>query len=126
MRDIADIRIILLTDQLGYKENGLGWMGYLGHHSFLQMQSGKDLSSCIAAQYKSFTGPKRNALKQVVKIRTREAVTAKSATSIYISRAASILKNPSHLAHGLPNPLPSGRRLHSIKAKTTRVHRVTV
>ena len=75
-------------------------------------------SCCLAADEK--------ALQRVVK--TAEKITRSAQPSIrelYPSpcckRATSIIKDPSHPAHKLFTLLPSGRRYHSIRCRTTRL-----
>lgn len=132
MSNTADIILIFLwTDQLGHKESEASWTGYLSHPSFLQMRSGEhSVILHITAWYKKCSATEGKALQQVKKSAHRTTSNClPSATNIYIgryrNRAASILKNPSYLAHGLSNPLPSGRKLRRIRAKTTRVHTAT-
>ncbi|KAI4891374.1 hypothetical protein NFI96_006356 [Prochilodus magdalenae] len=68
--------------------------------------------SCSAAD--------RKALQRVVKAAQRSVgVSLPTTTDIYTSRcrkrATCIMKDPTHPAHSLFVPLPSGRRLRSIK-----------
>ncbi|KAI4876536.1 hypothetical protein NFI96_002224 [Prochilodus magdalenae] len=74
--------------------------------------------SCSAADMKD--------LQRVVKAAQRSVgVSLPTTTDIYASRcrrrATSIMKDPTHPAHALFVPLPSGRRLRSIKCKANRL-----
>ena len=83
------------------------------------------LSTSITAWYAGATARDRLRLQRVV--RAAEKVTGCRLPSIqdqYISRtqrrAGRITADPSHPGHALFAPLPSGRRLRSIRTKTSR------
>ncbi|KAI4898399.1 hypothetical protein NFI96_002300 [Prochilodus magdalenae] len=68
----------------------------------------------------------RKALQRVVKAAQRSVgVSLPTTTDIYTSRcrkrATCIMKDPTHPAHSLFVPLPSGRRLRSVKCRTNRL-----
>ncbi|KAI4891554.1 hypothetical protein NFI96_034005 [Prochilodus magdalenae] len=74
--------------------------------------------SCSAAD--------RKALQRVVKAAQRSVgVSLPTTTDIYTSRcrkrATCIMRDPTHPAHSLFVPLPSGRRLRSVKCRTNRL-----
>uniref|UniRef100_A0A3B1IEK6 Reverse transcriptase domain-containing protein n=1 Tax=Astyanax mexicanus TaxID=7994 RepID=A0A3B1IEK6_ASTMX len=82
--------------------------------------------SSINVWHGSCSAADRKALQRVVKAAQRiVGVSFPSTTDIYTSRcrkrATCIRKDPTHPAHALFVPLPSGRRLRSIKCKTTRL-----
>uniref|UniRef100_A0AAR2JX07 Reverse transcriptase domain-containing protein n=1 Tax=Pygocentrus nattereri TaxID=42514 RepID=A0AAR2JX07_PYGNA len=82
--------------------------------------------SSINVWHGSCSAADRKALQRVVKAAQRiVGVSLPSTTDIYTSRcrkrATCIKKDPTHPAHALFVPLPSGRRLRSIKCKTTRL-----
>ncbi|GAA6231470.1 uncharacterized protein LOC109141784 [Lates japonicus] len=84
------------------------------------------LSSCIIVWHGSCSAAEKKALHRVVKAAQRTVGRSLSTTTdIYTARcrkrAACILKDPTHPAHALFSPLPSGRRLRSIKSRTTRL-----
>ncbi|TWW59025.1 hypothetical protein D4764_06G0005550 [Takifugu flavidus] len=83
------------------------------------------LTSSITVWYAGTTVRDRLRLQRVV--RTAEKVIGcrlPSIQDLYISRtrrcASRITADPSHPGHGLFSPLPSGRRLRSIRTKTSR------
>ncbi|TWW69358.1 hypothetical protein D4764_18G0001640 [Takifugu flavidus] len=83
------------------------------------------LTSSITVWYAGATVRDRLRLQRVV--RAAEKVIGcrlPSILDLYISRtrrcAGQITANPSHPGHGLFSPLPSGRRLRSIRTKTSR------
>jgi hypothetical protein len=83
------------------------------------------LPSCITVWYCS-TVAEKQALQRVVNSAQRIiGCSLPSLSTIYITRckdrAASIMKDSTHPAHGLFTLLPSGRRLRSIRARTTRL-----
>uniref|UniRef100_A0A3B1KLM0 Reverse transcriptase domain-containing protein n=1 Tax=Astyanax mexicanus TaxID=7994 RepID=A0A3B1KLM0_ASTMX len=82
--------------------------------------------SSINVWHGSCSAADRKALQRVVKAAQRiVGVSFPSTTDIYTSRcrkrATCIRKEPTHQAHALFVPLPSGRRLQSIKCKTARL-----
>ncbi|XP_049329271.1 uncharacterized protein LOC125791563 [Astyanax mexicanus] len=82
--------------------------------------------SSINVWHGSCSAADRKALQRVVKAAQRiVGVSLPSTTDICTSRcrkrATCIRKDPAHPAHALFVPLPSGRRLRSIKCKTTRL-----
>lgn len=84
------------------------------------------LTYSITTWYGSCSAADRKALQRVV--RSAQGVLGSSLPSmedLYISRCRSrtacIMMDSSHPAHGLFEPLPSGKRLRSIKARTTRL-----
>ncbi|KAI3357225.1 hypothetical protein L3Q82_015686 [Scortum barcoo] len=86
------------------------------------------LSSCIIVWHGSCSAAEKKALQRVVKAaheRTVGCSLPTTTTDIYTSRcrkrASCIMKDPTHTAHKLFVPLPSGRRLRSIKSRTTRL-----
>ncbi|KAI3375717.1 hypothetical protein L3Q82_004025 [Scortum barcoo] len=84
------------------------------------------LSSCIIVWHGSCSAAEKKALQRVVKAAQRTVGCSLSTTTdIYTSRcrkrASCIMKDPTHAAHALFVPLPSGRRLQSIKSRTTRL-----
>ncbi|KAI3374708.1 hypothetical protein L3Q82_021019 [Scortum barcoo] len=86
------------------------------------------LSSCIIVWHGSCSAAEKKALQRVVKAAQRtvgRSLSTTTTTDIYTSRcrkrASCIMKDPTHTAHALFVPLPSGRRLRSIKSRTTRL-----
>ncbi|KAK0136975.1 hypothetical protein N1851_026841 [Merluccius polli] len=84
------------------------------------------LTSCITVWYCSCTVAEKQALQRVVNSAQRIiSCSLPSLSSIYITRckdrAASIMKDSTHPAHGLFTLLPSGRRLRCIWANTNRL-----
>ncbi|KAI3360227.1 hypothetical protein L3Q82_014547 [Scortum barcoo] len=85
------------------------------------------LSSCIIVWHGSCSAAEKKALQRVVKAAQRTVGRSlPTTTDIYTSRcrkrASCIMKDPTHTAHALFVPLPSGRRLRSIKSsRTTRL-----
>ncbi|KAI3365925.1 hypothetical protein L3Q82_009696 [Scortum barcoo] len=84
------------------------------------------LSSCIIVWHGSCSAAEKKALQRVVKAAQRTVgCSLPTTTDIYTSRcrkrASCIMKDPTHTAHELFVPLPSGRRLRSIKSRTTRL-----
>ena len=84
------------------------------------------LTSCITLWHCSCTVAEKQALQQVVNsAQWIIGCRLPSLSTIYITRcmdrAASIMKDSTHPAHGLFTLLPSGRRLRSIQARTTRL-----
>ncbi|KAI3365764.1 hypothetical protein L3Q82_000708 [Scortum barcoo] len=84
------------------------------------------LSSCIIVWHGSCSAAEKKALQRVVKAAQRTVgCSLPTTTDIYTSRcrkrASCIMKDPTHTAHALFVPLPSGRRLRSIKSRTTRL-----
>ncbi|KAI4887474.1 hypothetical protein NFI96_007943, partial [Prochilodus magdalenae] len=84
------------------------------------------LCSGINVWHGSCSAADRKALQRVVKAAQRSVgVSLPTTTDIYTSRcrkrATCIMKDPTHPAHSLFVPLPSGRRLRSIKCKTNRL-----
>ncbi|KAI4872504.1 hypothetical protein NFI96_028426, partial [Prochilodus magdalenae] len=84
------------------------------------------LCSSINVWHGSCSAADRKALQRVVKAAQRSVgVSLPTTTDIYTSRcrkrATCIMKDPTHPAHSLFVPLPSGRRLRSIKCKTNRL-----
>ncbi|KAI3362841.1 hypothetical protein L3Q82_001884 [Scortum barcoo] len=86
------------------------------------------LSSCIIVWHgSSCSAVEKKALQRVVKAAQRTVgCSLPTTTDIYTSRcrkrASCIMKDPTHTtAHALFVPLPSGRRLRSIKSRTTRL-----
>ncbi|KAI3370782.1 hypothetical protein L3Q82_007318 [Scortum barcoo] len=84
------------------------------------------LSSCIIVWHGSCSAAEKKALQRVVKAAQRTVGRSLPTTmDIYTSRcrkrASCIMKDPTHTAHALFVPLPSGRRLRSIKSRTTRL-----
>ncbi len=84
------------------------------------------LTSCATVSFGNCSAADRKALQWVVKSAHR--ITGSSFPNIediYSSRcrdrAVSIIKDSFHPAYGLFTPLPSGRRLRSIHARTTRL-----
>ena len=83
------------------------------------------LTFSITSWYGNCSAADKKALQRVVK--NAQKITQSSLPSIediYTSRcrstAARIMEDPTHPAHKLFDPLPSGRRLRSIKANTER------
>ncbi|KAM4552747.1 uncharacterized protein PAE49_016129 isoform 1-T1 [Odontesthes bonariensis] len=83
------------------------------------------LCSSITVWYPGASARDRHRLQRVV--RSAEKVIGCSLPSIHdlhvsrtMGRAGRITANPSHPAHGLFEPLPSGRRLRSIRTRTSR------
>ncbi|KAI4891381.1 hypothetical protein NFI96_025937, partial [Prochilodus magdalenae] len=84
------------------------------------------LCSSINVWHGSCSAADRKALQRVVKSAQRSVgVSLPTTTDIYTSRcrkrATCIMKDPTHPAHSLFVPLPSGRRLRSMKCKTNRL-----
>ncbi|KAI4879285.1 hypothetical protein NFI96_006046 [Prochilodus magdalenae] len=84
------------------------------------------LCSSISAWHGSCSAADRKALQRVVKAAQRSVgVSLPTTTDIYTSRcrkrATCIMKDPTHPAHSLFVPVPSGRRLRSGKCKTSRL-----
>ncbi|KAI3366413.1 hypothetical protein L3Q82_000568 [Scortum barcoo] len=85
------------------------------------------LSSCIIVWHGSCSAAEKKALQRVVVKAAQRTVgcSLPTTTDIYTSRcrkrASCIMKDPTHTAHALFVPLPSGRRLRSIKSRTTRL-----
>ncbi|KAI3365727.1 hypothetical protein L3Q82_000688 [Scortum barcoo] len=84
------------------------------------------LSSCIIVWHGSCSAAEKKALQRMVKAAQRTVGSSLSTTTdIYTSRcrkrASCITKDPTHTAQALFVPLPSGRRLRSIKSRTTRL-----
>ncbi|KAI3376927.1 hypothetical protein L3Q82_000018 [Scortum barcoo] len=84
------------------------------------------LSSCIIVWHGSCSAAEKKALQRVVKAAQRTVGRSlPTTTDIYTSRcrkrASCIMKDPTHTTHALFVPLPSGRRLRSIKSRTTRL-----
>ena len=84
------------------------------------------LTSCITVWYCSCKVADKQALQRVVNSAQRIiGCSLPSLSTIYITRckdrAASIMKDSTHPAHGLFTLLPSGRRLRGIRARTTRL-----
>ncbi|KAI4894551.1 hypothetical protein NFI96_022922 [Prochilodus magdalenae] len=84
------------------------------------------LCSSINVWHGSCSAADRKALQRVVKAAQRSVgVSLPTTTDIYTSRcrkrATCIMKDPTHPAHSLFVPLPSGRRLRSIKCRTNRL-----
>ncbi|KAI4871444.1 hypothetical protein NFI96_013072, partial [Prochilodus magdalenae] len=84
------------------------------------------LCSSINVWHGGCSAADRKALQRVVKAAQRSVgVSLPTTTDIYTSRcrkrATCIMKDPTHPAHSLFVPLPSGRRLRSIKCKTNRL-----
>ncbi|KAI4883399.1 hypothetical protein NFI96_032448 [Prochilodus magdalenae] len=84
------------------------------------------LCSSINLWHGSCSAADRKALQRVVKAAQRSVgVSLPTTMDIYTSRcrkrATCIMKDPTHPAHSLFVPLPSGRRLRSIKCKTNRL-----
>ncbi|KAI4877369.1 hypothetical protein NFI96_009196, partial [Prochilodus magdalenae] len=82
--------------------------------------------SSINVWHGSCSAADRKALQRVVKAAQRSVgVSLPTTTDIYTSRcrkrATCIMKDPTHPVHSLFVPLPSGRRLRSIKCKTNRL-----
>ncbi|KAI4901271.1 hypothetical protein NFI96_004577 [Prochilodus magdalenae] len=85
------------------------------------------LCSSINVWHGSCSAADRKALQRVVKAAQRSVGVSlpTTTTDIYTSRcrkrATCIMKDPTHPAHSLFVPLPSGRRLRSIKCRTNRL-----
>ncbi len=84
------------------------------------------LTSCATVLFGNCSAADRKALQRVVK--SAQRITGSSFTTIEDiyskscrDRAASIIKDSLHPAHRLFPPLPSGRRLRSIRARTVRL-----
>ncbi|KAI3355733.1 hypothetical protein L3Q82_004320 [Scortum barcoo] len=103
--------------------------GELSPDLLLQMCGGERpvlLPSCIIVWHGSCSAAEKKALQRVVKAAQRTVGRSlPTTTDIYTSRcrkrASCIMKDPTHTAHELFVPLPSGRRLRSIKSRTTRL-----
>ncbi len=84
------------------------------------------LTGCITAWFRNSTAGNRRALQRVVRT-TRHIVGGElpSLQDIYtrrcIRKAQRIIKDSSHPSHRLLSLLPSGRRLHSIRSRTSRL-----
>ncbi len=83
------------------------------------------LTSSITVWYAGATARDKQRLQRIV--RSAEKVIGRSLPSLqdlYVSRALGragrITADPSHPGHGLFDPLPSGRRLRSIRTRTSR------
>ncbi|KAI4893701.1 hypothetical protein NFI96_000602 [Prochilodus magdalenae] len=84
------------------------------------------LCSSINVWHGSCSAADRKALQRVVKAAQRSVgVSLPTTTDIYTSRcrkrATCIMRDPTHPAHPLFVPLPSGRRLRSVKCRTNRL-----
>uniref|UniRef100_A0A3P9JJJ8 Reverse transcriptase domain-containing protein n=1 Tax=Oryzias latipes TaxID=8090 RepID=A0A3P9JJJ8_ORYLA len=84
------------------------------------------MTSCITVWHGSCSAAERKALQRVTKAAQRTVgCSLPSTTDIYKTRcrkrASCILKDPTHPSHPLFSLLPSGRRLRSIKSRTTRL-----
>uniref|UniRef100_A0A3B3H7K8 Reverse transcriptase domain-containing protein n=1 Tax=Oryzias latipes TaxID=8090 RepID=A0A3B3H7K8_ORYLA len=84
------------------------------------------MTSCITVWHGSCSAAERKALQRVTKAAQRTVgCSLPSTTDIYTTRcrkrASRILKDPTHPSHPLFSLLPSGRRLRSIKSRTTRL-----
>ena len=84
------------------------------------------LTSCLTVWYGSCTVAEKEALQRVVKAAQRTiGCSLPPIGDIYTTRcrerALSILHDPTHPAQELFTPMPSGRRLRSIRARTTRL-----
>ena len=84
------------------------------------------LSSCINVWHGSCSAAEKKALQRVVKAAQRTVGrNLPSTTDVYKARcrkrASCIMEDPTHPSHTLFVPLPSGRRLRSIKSRTTRL-----
>uniref|UniRef100_A0A3B3C219 Reverse transcriptase domain-containing protein n=1 Tax=Oryzias melastigma TaxID=30732 RepID=A0A3B3C219_ORYME len=84
------------------------------------------LTSCITVWHGSCSVAEKAALQRVVKAAQRTVgCSLSSTTEIYTNRcrrrALCILKDRSHPANTFFTPLPSGKRLRSIKSRTTRL-----
>lgn len=81
-------------------------------------------TSCITVWYGNCSAADSKALQRIVKA-AQKICSLPSINDIYISRcrskATSIMKDATHPARRLFVLLPSGRRLQSIKARTTRM-----
>ncbi len=84
------------------------------------------LTGCITAWFGNSTAGNRKALQRVVRT-ARHIVGGElpSLQDIYtrrcIRKARRIIKDSSHPFHSLHSLLPSGRRLHSIRSRTSRL-----
>ncbi|TKS65279.1 putative RNA-directed DNA polymerase from transposon BS [Collichthys lucidus] len=84
------------------------------------------MCTCITVWHGNCSAAEKKALQRVVKAAQRTVGCSLSTTTdIYTSRcrkrASCIMKDSTHPAHTLFAPLPSGRRLWSIKSRTTRL-----
>ncbi|TKS65262.1 putative RNA-directed DNA polymerase from transposon X-element [Collichthys lucidus] len=84
------------------------------------------MCTCITVWHGSCSAAEKKALQRVVKAAQRTVgcslpTTTDTYTSRCRKRASCIMKDPTHPAHALFAPLPSGRRLQSIKSRTTRL-----
>ncbi|TKS65503.1 RNA-directed DNA polymerase from mobile element jockey [Collichthys lucidus] len=84
------------------------------------------LTNCVTVWYGSCSAAERKHLQRVVK--TAQRITGTPLPAIEdvqkkrcLRRARSILKDPSHPAHGLFSLLPSGRRFRSLRTRTSRL-----
>ncbi|KAI4891818.1 hypothetical protein NFI96_002199 [Prochilodus magdalenae] len=86
------------------------------------------LTNCISVWYGSCSASDRKALQQVVKTAQRITGTQlPTIESVYkkrcLSRARSIIKDPSHPNHELFTLLPSGRCYRSLRSRTNRLRK---
>ncbi|KAI4903872.1 hypothetical protein NFI96_022133, partial [Prochilodus magdalenae] len=86
------------------------------------------LTNCISVWYGSCSASDRKALQRVVKTAQRITGTQlPTIESVYqkrcLSRARSIIKDPSHPNHELFTLLPSGRRYRSLRSRTNRLRK---
>ncbi|KAI4885125.1 hypothetical protein NFI96_011804 [Prochilodus magdalenae] len=86
------------------------------------------LTNCISVWYGSCSASDRKALQRVVKTAQRITGTQLPTTeSVYqkhcLSRARSIIKDPSHPNHEPFTLLPSGRRYRSLRSRTNRLRK---
>ncbi|XP_062850237.1 uncharacterized protein LOC134312316 [Trichomycterus rosablanca] len=84
------------------------------------------LTTCLTVWYAGCTVAEKEALQRVVKSAQRTiGCSLPPISDIYTTRcrerATCILRDPTHPAHGLFTPLPSGRRLRCIQVKTSRL-----
>lgn len=98
--------------------------------AFYRCVAESTLTLSITSWYGNCSAADRTALQRVVRTRRTQKITRTSFSSIKdiytstcTSSAAHIMKDPTHPAHGLFDPLPSGKRLRSIKSRTTRLKR---
>ncbi|KAI4890202.1 hypothetical protein NFI96_002001, partial [Prochilodus magdalenae] len=101
-------------------------LGSLVLTSFYRCVVESVLCSSINVWHGSCSAADRKALQRVVKAAQRSVgVSLPTTTDIYTSRcrkrATCIMRDPTHPAHSLFVPLPSGRRLRSVKCRTNRL-----
>ena len=83
------------------------------------------LTNCVTVWHGSCTASRRRSLQRTVRAAERIiGATLPPLQDLYDSRlvqgATRVMRDPTHPAHGI-SPLPSGRRLRSLPARTTRL-----